>query len=140
SLEFPGLAVQEWATEMDAARVDLFLLLEELPHGFDAVWEYSTDLFDRTTIDRMQTQFLGLLAAVVADLDRPIDDLELLTDREREVILGEWNSTASEVPDACAQELVAAQASAAPERVAVEFEGTTLTYGELERRSNRLAH
>ena len=68
-------------------------------------------------------------------------DLELLSPRERKQLLGEWNSTASDFPATlCLHELFDAQAQRTPDATAVSFGHRRLSYGELQRRSNQLAH
>ena len=79
--ELAGLEVEEVATERATAPIDLTVFLEEREDGLEAIWEYSTDLFDDDTIERMQAHFLRLLEAVVAEPDRPIDELPMLARR-----------------------------------------------------------
>src|SRR5439155_10464038 len=103
--------------------------------------EYSTDLFDRSTIERMIGHFQVLLEGVVTDPDQSISTLPLLREAERHQLLVEWNDTKADYPkDSCIQELFEAQVEKTPEVVAVEFEGRQLTYRELNDRANQLAH
>ena len=82
-----------------------------------------------------------MLEGIVADADARISDLPLLTEEERHLLVEEWNATASEYPkDKCLHDLFAEQAAKTPEAVAVVYEDSELTYGELDRRSNQLAH
>ena len=77
----------------------------------------------------------------MADPERPVSALPLLSAAERRQLLEEWNATARAYPAGrCIHELFEAQARQRPEAVAVEFEGERLSYGELERRANQLAH
>ena len=70
-----------------------------------------------------------------------MDRLPLLTDAERHQVLYEWNETAAEYPqDQCVHELFEEQVGRTPEAVAVVFEEQQLSYGELNRRANQLAH
>jgi amino acid adenylation domain-containing protein/FkbM family methyltransferase len=139
-LVLPGVDVQDIDPGWSAARVDLFLVLDDLPQGLEAIWEYSTDLFDEETIERMSRHFLRLLEEIVADPSRSIDELALLEEGERSRLLIEWNQTEAEIPQGRLDELIAEQAGAMPERVAAQFDGATLTYGELDARANQLAH
>ena len=97
-------------------------------------WEYSTDLFDAATIERMAQHFETLLEGIVADADQRIGELPLLTESERHQLLVEWNDTAADYPqDRCIHQLFEEQVARTPDAVAVVFEDERLTYGELER-------
>jgi len=123
------------------AKFDLTLTLEETPDGLVTFFEYNTDLFVSSAIERMAGHFRTLLDAVVANPQKRVSQLPLLTDAEREQLLVEWNATARAYPrDRCAYQLVAEQAARTSERVAVVFENRLLTYGELNRCANQLAH
>ena len=139
-LALSGLSVEDIDPPWGSSRVDLFLILDDLPTGMEAIWEYSTDLFDAETVDRMASHFTTLLRAIVDDPDRPVDELELLSGPERELLTGEWNRTAMEFPRERLETLIAAQAARTPDAIAVAFEGRSVTYAELDARSNQLAH
>ncbi|MEW5931932.1 MAG: amino acid adenylation domain-containing protein, partial [Gemmatimonadota bacterium] len=80
------------------------------------------------------------LEALAADPRRPLSRVPLLGGAERAQVLEEWKGAALEVPRACVHELFAAQAARAPGAAAVRFRGEALSYAQLERRANRLAH
>ncbi|MEA2146638.1 MAG: hypothetical protein QOG59_2225, partial [Solirubrobacteraceae bacterium] len=132
--------VAELEPAWSASRVDLFLVLDDLPHGLEAIWEYSTDLFEPETIERMAAHFVALLHAVVADPACPIDRLALLSDAERATLVQAAGDTAASIPDGRLEALISAQAALGPERVAVQCSERTLTYGELDAAAGRLAH
>src|SRR5262249_42467512 len=95
------------------------------------------------TTNDLQThlgRFIRLLEAVVADADRSVGQIDLLTPEERKQILEEWNRTAREIPQATLPELFEEQAQKTPEAVAVVYEGREITYRELNEQANRLAH
>ncbi|MEU2361292.1 amino acid adenylation domain-containing protein [Streptomyces noursei] len=81
-----------------------------------------------------------LLSVVVDAPTTAVGRIELLSDQERDRVLGEWNATDHPVPDATLPELLAAQARRTPDRTATVFEGDELSYEELHARANRLAH
>src|SRR5207244_2758096 len=85
-------------------------------------------------------RLVRLLAAAVAEPERALGSLDILAPGERERILTGWNDTGHAVGSARVPELLAAQASRTPDAVAVVFEAESLTYGELDRGANRLAH
>jgi amino acid adenylation domain-containing protein len=107
-------------------------------------WEYNTDLFDRSTILRMIGHYLTLLGGAVADAGLPLSELPLLTVPERQELLADWGMAADYSADCPAKDalhnLFAAQAERRPAAVAVTMGAQRLTYGELNRRANRLAH
>ena len=87
-----------------------------------------------------------LLESIVGDVTQPISALPLLTPAERQQVLVEWNRTKMHTPiDRCAHQLFEAQAARQPLAIAATFrgadaEGQAMTYGELDRRANQLAH
>lgn len=122
------------------AKFDLTLIIGDGPDGLQGYWEYNADLFVPATIERMSGHLLTLLDAIVADPGRRLSQLSILTVAERQLLIHDWNRTQREHPRACIYERVADQAARTPERVAVVFQGQTLTFGELNRRANQLAH
>jgi amino acid adenylation domain-containing protein len=134
------LTLQSFEIDAGAAQFDLSLYLRERRGRLLGFLEYSTELFERATIERMVGHFQILLAGIVANPDRSIATLPLLSDAERKPLLVEWNDTAAEFPkDSCIHDLFEAQAARTPERVALEYEGEQLTYRELNSRANRIA-
>ena len=101
---------------------------------------YDHHQFAGETIARMGGHLSALLGNMVSDPHRPLSAYPLLTADERETILVGWNATRGAYPrDRCLHDLIAEQAAKTPRAVAVEFEGTRLSYGELELRSNALS-
>ncbi|WP_420126162.1 amino acid adenylation domain-containing protein [Longimicrobium sp.] len=123
------------------AKLDLTLALEATRQGLLGGLTYSTDLFERGTIVRMLGHLERVLEQVAADVDVRLSRLELLDEAERARVVEEWNRTEAEYPaDRCIHELFEAQAARTPDSTAVEFEGETVSYRELNGRANRLAH
>jgi amino acid adenylation domain-containing protein len=119
---------------------DLAVNLWEGPEGLGGHIEYSTDLFDAATLERMAGHFRTLLKGIIANPDTKLSELPLLSEAERRQLLVEWNSTAMEYPELCVHELFAQQAARTPQAVALIADGQTVTYGQLNRRANALAH
>jgi amino acid adenylation domain-containing protein/non-ribosomal peptide synthase protein (TIGR01720 family) len=139
-LELPGLTIT-LENEDVAAKFDLTLSIEETEQELIGSWEYNTDLFDAATIKRMVGHFQTLLEAIVANPQQRVSELSLLTATERHTLLVEWNNTQVDYPKhLCIHELFEAQVERTPDAVAVVFEDEQLTYGELNRRANQLAH
>src|SRR5205085_5372737 len=103
-------------------------------------FEYNTDLFERARIERMMGHFEVLLEAIVAEPEKRIGELPLLTESEREQLLVEWNRTAAAYAEKQSiQQLFEEQVARTPHAVAVVDERQSLTYAELEQRANQLA-
>ncbi|HEX8825306.1 MAG TPA: amino acid adenylation domain-containing protein, partial [Archangium sp.] len=141
SLALPGLSPSLIdADGGETARWDLLLDLSPGEAGLWARAEYSTDLFDEATIARLWEHFLLAAEGVAADPGRRISATPLVTAAERER-MDQWNDTGTDYPrQATVHGLFEAQAAATPDAVAVTFEGQQLTYAELDRRANQLAH
>ncbi|MFC4159173.1 non-ribosomal peptide synthetase [Chitinimonas lacunae] len=122
------------------AKFDLTLGLVEHEGQLIGSLSYSTALFDAATIERMVGHFRTVLAAVVADPTTPLKDLPLLSKTEVEQ-LAAWNDTTVAYPaERCIHELFEDQVRANPEAVALLIGEQQLSYGELNRRANQLAH
>ena len=87
------LAIAPIATASGTAKFDLTMFSTEDDHGLHLAMEYSTDLFEAETIDRMLGHFQTLLEAIVSDPNRPIADLPMLSEVERAELLAESNLT-----------------------------------------------
>lgn len=136
----PGPSYLE--VDRGTANLDLALDMADTPGSLLGRFEYSTDLFDTATIERMTEQFLRLLEGVAADPDRRISDLPILAASERQRLVTEWNDTAVPYPhEAPVHRLFEAQAARTPHVVAVAGpDDRAVTYDALNRRANQLAH
>jgi amino acid adenylation domain-containing protein len=122
------------------AQFDLTLVVAPLGGGLAASLQYDADLFRRERIERMSRHYLTLLAEVVADPDKLISRLDILSEEERERQLVEWNRTQSDYSaDTSVPRLFEEQARKNPGAPAVASGPERLTYEELNRRANRLA-
>lgn len=102
-------------------------------------FQYPTELFEPSTIERWLDYYTTLLREMTADPATPVSSLRLLSDEDHER-LRRWNHTAQPYPEQVVHALFDVQASETPDRPALIFEGEELTYAELARRSNQLAH
>ncbi|MGF2038866.1 MAG: non-ribosomal peptide synthetase [Nostoc sp. CmiVER01] len=140
-VELTGLSVTPLIAESATAKFDLSLLMQNTPTGMVGVWEYSTDLFDERTIERMSGHFRTLLESIVSNPEKRISQLSLLTQPEQQQLLVEWNDTQADYSqDKCIYELFEEQVGRTPNAVAVVFENQQLTYHQLNCRANQLAH
>jgi amino acid adenylation domain-containing protein len=137
----PDLRIEPLDRENTYSQFDLSLFLREREGKYIGYIEYSIDLFDRDRIERLAGHYQILLEAIVADANQLIATVPILTDAERHRLLIEWNDTAADYPkDKCIHELFEAQVERTPDEIALEFEGEEITYRELNRQANQLAH
>ena len=137
-IALPGLSIAAVDVERGLSKLDLTLDLADTREGIAGYLEYSTDLFEAATVERMARHFLTLLAGVVAAADGDVAALPLLTAAERDRLLFDWNPSGYELPPPVPGR-VAAQARRTPQAPAVLFGGERLSYAELDARANRLA-
>ena len=139
-LELKDLSVRSMSVSSETARFDLFLSLRESERGLTGTLEYDTDLFEATTVARMLSHFQTLLDGIVADPNRRISDLPILTEAEKHQLLVEWNDKRKDyLQNYCVHELFEQQVERTPEAIAVVFEDQRLIYKELNDRVNQLA-
>ncbi|MGV9744161.1 amino acid adenylation domain-containing protein [Rhodococcus zopfii] len=143
-LDLPGLVVETVDVDLEVAKCDLYLSVDETrdrsgaPAGMTAEFGFTTDIFDRDTVDGFARRFVRLLGDVVAEPTRPVGAFDLLGDAERAELVPV--SGGASAPGVTLPELFAAAAVAEPEAVAVVAGERRLTYRELDDQSNRLAH
>ena len=125
----------------ESAAGHLTLVLEETEAAKFLRWEFDAELYDAAAVQRMAGHFATLLEAVAAGPELRISDLPVLSAAEHHAVRIEWNDTGYVNPDAvCMHQLITAQVARTPEAVAVTCHGRTLSYEELNRRVNQLAH
>ena len=104
------------------------------------IWEFNGDLFTAAAAERMVRDYCQVLESLVSEPGGRASELRMLGDEELQRLLVEWNDMAADYPlDATIDRLFAEAVRRNPEAVAVRKDGGSLTYGELERRSNQLA-
>ncbi|WP_323114777.1 non-ribosomal peptide synthetase [Pseudomonas guariconensis] len=135
-----GLEVEVLAVDERSTKFDLMLDTVEGPEGLSAAFTYATDLFDATTVQRMARHWLNLLRGIVRDPATALGELPMLDAAEQAATLVEWNPKPArlEVRE-CLHQRIERQAASRPAATAVVCEGERLSYGELNRRANRLA-
>ena len=141
SLELKGLKAERLDIETQTAKFDLTLSLTDRGKGLAGSLEYNADLLDRETAERLVGHYWRLLEGAVDNPDEEVSKLPLLTERERQQILVEWNETCVEYPrNQCLHQLFEMQAMRSPDVLAVVHEGQQLSYDELNGRANQVAH
>ncbi|MGW6425738.1 amino acid adenylation domain-containing protein [Nocardia sp. NPDC055053] len=145
-LELGELAVDGVDVDLAVSQFDLHAVVADtydadgVAQGISGVFTYATDLFDESTARDYADRFARVLAAIAAAPQRPVDELELLSDAERDRILHGWNATGHPCPPATLASLFAETAAAHPDGAAlVDPDGTQLTYRDFATRVHRLA-
>ncbi len=102
-------------------------------------WNYRSSALAASDIQRMQEQFTALLIDLLEHPDKPVGQLNLLCNDDKQRLFGEWNTTTVDYPHGCIHQLFEQQAERTPEHTALVFENHSLTYKELNERANQLA-
>ncbi|MEO1427763.1 MAG: amino acid adenylation domain-containing protein [Cyanobacteria bacterium J06633_8] len=139
-IELPGATLSNLEKESASSEFDLTLSITETDGALKCEWEYSTDLFDASTIERMAGHFENLLSAIVENPSQKVSNLNLLGETERRQLLVDWNDTATEYPKhKSIHQLFEEQVEKTPDAVAVVFKEEKLTYKQLNQKANQLA-
>lgn len=140
-LQFDDVSVCPFDIPRHTSIFDLTLYYRDDAEKLDGFLEYSTDLFEAPTIERMGRHLRQLVAAATDNPSTPIDQLPLLDDRQRNRLI-EYNDTNAPVhTDRTLHQLFEVQAGESPDATAVvAADGTSVTYAELDTRANCLAH
>ncbi|MEV6868817.1 amino acid adenylation domain-containing protein, partial [Streptosporangium subroseum] len=139
-LELGGLSAEQASVGRVVAQFDLTVTLGGDVDRLGGSIEYSTDLFDHATVERLVDRLVALLGAVADDPGRHLSQLPVSAPGERHRTVVEWNATEVPVPAAGLHELMEAWAAVRTDATAVVFGDLSLSYGELEARANRMAH
>ena len=139
-MKLMGHDVESFALIEKASQFDLELTIVDAGASLYGALHYDTDLFDDVTVARMAEHFKTLVAAGLANPEARLSELTLLTEAEENQLLSQWNDTRADYPErSFVHHLFEAQAAQAPDAIALIFQDEGITYGELNRRANRLA-
>ena len=124
------------------AKFDLTLTMRDRPDGLRGTFEYSLDLFEPATIERMVGHFQTLLESIATAPDTPITTLSILPTAERQKLLPQRALTSQQTHSdrTCIHRLIDAQVQKTPNAIALTYQTQTLTYQQLNHRANQLAH
>jgi amino acid adenylation domain-containing protein len=141
-LQLPGLSLHNISAAIEhvTAHFDLSLSLTEEGPLLRGRLEYASDLFDEATVTRWMSYWERLLWGMVRDPDAPLQRLPLLDAQEQQRMLDRFNDTAVAPCDELIHALFEAQVARTPDALALAYEETSLSYAELNRRANRVAH
>ncbi|NES18616.1 MAG: SDR family NAD(P)-dependent oxidoreductase [Symploca sp. SIO3E6] len=123
------------------ARFDLELHLWEGHKGIEGVLVYKQERFNATAIASMASHYRTLLEAIVVAPSQGIKQLPIMTEAEQRKLLVEWNNTSKDyLSDRCIHQLFESQVEKTPDAVAVIFRDEQLTYSQINKKANQLAH
>lgn len=139
-LRLAGLNVSLLEVKNSVSKFDLTLNMAEGPDGITASFDYSVDLFESSTVCRMLNHLRALLESIALDPLQRLSQIQMLSDAEQRQLLIEWNQTSKDYDvSRCIHHVFEAQVERTPDAMALAFEGTGLTYAELNGRANQLA-
>jgi len=122
------------------AKVDLSLHIYKTNKSLNCILEYNTNLFKKSRIERMAGHFVEIVKSILQNPHQKIRQIPILTELEKEVILGEWNATTVDFPrEKCIHELFEQQVLKTPGTIAIRDENKAITYSELNAKANKLA-
>ena len=124
-----------------AAQFEISLILVETSSGMEGYITYFTRMYDATTISRMIEHYQMLLRRGCGESKATHCRWPLLTAKERKQVVEDWNRTEPQYPrDKCLHQLFEEQVARTPRAIAVVDEDRQLSYEELNRRANQIAH
>jgi amino acid adenylation domain-containing protein len=136
----PADGAQTIELKRGMAIFDIAVNIWDRPDQLSGHVEYSTDLFDAATMARLVGHLRTLLKSIVATPDAKLSELQILSEAEQRQLLVDWNETAAATPNRCLHQLFEDQAQRSPGAVAISAGDREISYDELNRRANRLAH
>lgn len=140
-IQLPNLTMNIQDFEGSYARFDVTLFVWQEDGGLGAALEYATDLFEASTIERMAAHLTRLAQRLTHQPDQPLTQVSMLSDEERRTVLQDFNQTSSDYPgDTPVHALFEAVAAQQADQTALITEDGTLSYGDLNRRANQMAH
>jgi amino acid adenylation domain-containing protein len=141
SMRLSDAVMDEFKRERENVKLDLGLELTQSDDGFNGILEYSRDLFEASTIDRMSGHLLTLLEGIVNQPWARLSELPILTQTERQKLLVDWNSNSIDMPSQQGiHTLFEEQAEHRADSVALVWNEQSISYRELNCRANQLAH
>ncbi|SDI25417.1 amino acid adenylation domain-containing protein/natural product biosynthesis luciferase-like monooxygenase domain-containing protein [Chryseobacterium taeanense] len=139
--EIPGLQITGYPLETKVSRLDLSLQIFENGDKLQLQFEYSTLLFKKETVDRFISYFNKIISSILENKYIRLADIEIISQDEKNMLLEKFNATSGDYPkNATIVSLFEQQVQKSPEKVAIVYEGTALTYHELNNKANQLAH
>jgi amino acid adenylation domain-containing protein len=139
--DFSGISLQNLEIDHGTSEFDITVSISELEQELTGFWEYNTDVFAATTIQRFIDNFQILLENIIINPHQKISELPLLTTKEREQLLIDWNNTQADYPNnASLHKLFEQQVERSPDALALISQSEHVTYQQLNQKVNQLTH
>ncbi|MBK5550287.1 amino acid adenylation domain-containing protein [Pseudomonas sp. TH03] len=140
-VEWDGLALEFLDAGENQAKFDLSLDIDYSHQGLTGTFEFSRDLYHPATIERMAGHWQNLLRGIIQAPERSLGELQLLSADEQQLTLADWNRQPTVLPrKQCLHQLIEAHAEHSGDAIALSFGEKHMSYAELNRQANRLAH
>jgi amino acid adenylation domain-containing protein len=140
-MDWSGLVLEPFVIPQQAGQNDLVLDVMETSKHLVGIFRYNSNLFDASTIQRLAQHFQTLLQGIIANPDRQILAMPILTEMEQQKILRDWNNThVNYLQNHCIHQVFEQQVAKTPTAIAIVGENKQLTYQELNHKANQLAH
>ncbi len=139
--DLSGFELSPVECDGETAHFDLTLQIADAGQGLTATLIYNTDLFEADTVARMLGSFQMLLEALIAEPERRLSEAPILSEAELQQCWVDWNGARTDrIPELCVHRAFEAQVVRTPDAIALVSDAGQLTYADLNRRANRLAH
>lgn len=141
SLTLPELSIDLKELSTNTAKFDLTMSLTETSDGIEGTIEYNTDIYSEESVEGIARSYNTLLESIVKSQNGSLDDLSMISDHDKKLVLSEWTKTNIPFDDDCGiHAIVEKQAARIPAKIAVVFNEEMLTYDELNKKASQLAH
>lgn len=135
-----GITIKHEPFDFGVSKFDLTLYISEAEDQLSATIEYTSDLFEAETIERLHDSLETILEEITKDISQPLSTIPVLTTKERSKVLDIWNDTEITSDKKIIHDLINTQVAKNPQSIAVTANGHSLSYFELDKRSNYLAN
>ncbi|NLD48503.1 MAG: non-ribosomal peptide synthase/polyketide synthase, partial [Clostridiaceae bacterium] len=139
--DFSELTVQPLENDSYMSKFDITLYASEDEEEIKFNFIYCKQLFKRATVEKMADCFVNVLKYIISNREVKLEDIAIISDEEREIILNKYGTQAfGDKPNTTISRLFEKTVEINPDNIAVFYEGQELTYDELNRKANALAH
>lgn len=139
-IEWAGLKLRPYHISQQEGQFDLTVEFTEGKDLFSGAFKYNTDLFEKRSVEKMTSRFLELLRQITEDPGKPVESYSLLTPEDKDELLNKWNNTSEEFNEIDLIDSLFDKAAAIyPDRIALVFEGMSMTYSQLKEKSDAAA-
>lgn len=141
SLQLNGIKIDKIEIEETVSKFDISLSFEKVAAQLEGLFEFNTDIFSMLTIQRLAKHYVQLIENILANPQTKLNALTLITDEENELLLKHWAVSRRVVKlDKIAPVIFSEIANQFPERIVAKHRDKSLTYRDLEEKTNQLAH